>query len=315
MINIDYINGAVSLETDIINRSIDSFNESCKNDIDSMFADFSILEEKVMLESEIMGIIPEKMSIVYESEKKNIFTRVGEMIIAIYNKFVEVIDNIIDKIKTYTFKKKSDLQKLDILLKKHPDLKNEAIAAFNEGALDLSDVRSLKELDSTFDEILKLARKQDIDPKSLKGKWEKAKEKFDKDSSKWGVVKVAGAVTTVLTAATVVKTFTDKCVTATNHAQKEKQSMREKKAEILERLKSEGAVTNDMGKWQTVLQIWRELNGKHLAVRNAEYSVLTRISNGIASFIDRFDRNGGIRLQYDLKKTNEIKDKNSKTKP
>lgn len=300
MINLDYINGSISLEAESIFRPYESFMESCKNDIDMIFVDISMLEEKVALESTIMGSVPEKMMMVYESEKKNIFTRIGEMIITIYNKFAEFIDNIIDKIKTYSFKKKSDLQKLDILLKNHPELKNEAIAAFNEGALDLSDVKSLKELDSAFDEILKMARKKDIDPKTLRGKWEKAKENFNKDSNTWKVVKVAGAATTIITAAIAVKTFSSKCAKATNDAQKDKQSMRELKAQILSNLKEEGAVTDDTGKWQTVLQIWRELNGKHSAVRNEHLTVIDRLSNGIVSFVDKFDKDGGKRLHSDL---------------
>lgn len=308
MINIEYINGSMSLESNMNIKPFNLFLESCGNDIDKMFSEFGILEEKVLLESSIMGSIPESMSVVYESEKKNIFAKIGEMIIAIYNKFVTFIDSIIDKIKTYSFKKKSDIQKLDILLKHHPDLKNEAIAAFNAGALDLSDVRSLKELDSTFDEILKLARKKDIDPKTLRGKWEKVKEKFAQDEKSWGIVKVAAGATTVITAATAIKTFGEKCVKSTNNLQKEKQEMRERKAEILERLKGEGAISDDTGKWQTLLQIWRELNGCHSAARNQELSIINKISNGIVSFLDKFNYDGGKILQNDLAKTKELAD-------
>ena len=105
-----------------------------------------------------MGYAPESMMVVYEAGKKNIFTKIGEMVIALYKKFVETIDNIIDKIKTNIFNKKSDLQKLDILMKKHPELKKEEEKtlqeALKDGIFDLRDIESLKKLDESFDEIL-----------------------------------------------------------------------------------------------------------------------------------------------------------------
>lgn len=312
MINIDYVNGSICLETENIFRPYESFLESCENDINKMFADFEMLEEKVTLESAIMGSVPESMMMVYESEKKGIFTRIGEMVVTLYNKFIEVIDKIIDTVKSYSFKKKSDLQKLDILLKKHPELKDEAIAAFNKGALDLSDVRSLKELDSTFDEILKMAKKKDIDPKSLRGKWEKAKEKFEKDEKAWGVVKVAAATTAVIGAAVALKTLPAKFAQANNDLQEEKQKMNEKKANILAELKAAGEVTDDTGRWQTMLLIWRELHGKHTTVRKNNLSVIERLSNGVAHFLDKFDNGAGKRLQDDLKETKNKMDNAAK---
>ena len=234
------------------------------------------------------------------------------MVITIYNKFVEFIDKIIDTVRTHLFKKKTDLQKLDILLKNHPDLKNEAIAAFNEGALDLSDVRSLKELDSTFDEILKLARKKEIDPKTLRGKWEKAKEKFEKSEKTWKTVAtVAGAAASIITAATALKTFQSKCAKSQNELQKVKQEDRERRAAILAELKDEGVINDNTGKLQTMLQIWRELHGKHSAVHSQNLRVIDKIANGITSFIDKFDKDGtgAKRLHDDLNKAKEKADK------
>ena len=288
MINIDYVNGSISLETEAMFKPFNTFMESCKNDIDTMFIEFSILEEKVTLESYIMGSVPEKMSVVYESEKKNIFAKIGEMIIAIYNKFVEFVDDIVDKIKTHSFQKKSDLQKLDILLKNHPDLKNEAIIAFNEGALDLSDVKSLKDLDATFDEILKMARQKNVDPASLRGKWEKAKKKFE-NIDKHPVVKAVSTASTVLSAALVLKTFSAKCAQATNDAQTAKTELRKKRDAAIENLKKAGVIDENTGAIRATIEIWKELNTIHGAARRNEYSVIAQISNAISSFIRKHD--------------------------
>ena len=309
MINIDFVNDSINLKTEEIFRPFNHFMESCKKDINTMIFDFSMVEEKVTLESAIMGSVPETMMMVYESEKKNIFTKIGEMVVAIYNKFVEMIDKVIDTIKTYSFKKKTDLQKLDILLKKHPELKNEAIAAFNEGALDLSDVRSLKELDSTFDEILKMAKKKDIDPDSIKGKWEKAKKKFEEDAEKWEKVgKVAAATTAVITAVVAVKTLSSKFAKADNELREEKQKSKEAKAEILAELEKESLVDSSTGKWTLILQIWREWNNNHSKVIRARQDNILSLADKVAAFVDKYDKNakdgGDLRtnLEYINKK-------------
>jgi hypothetical protein len=312
MINIDYVNGSIDLETTNIFKPYESFMESCKNDINKMFAGFDMLSERVALESAIMDTIPESMVVVYESEKKNVFAKIGEMIVAIYNKFVEVIDKIIDVIKNHSFKKKSDLQKLDILLKKHPDLKDEVIVAFNDGALNLSDARNLKDLDSTFEEILKLAKKKDIDPKSLKGKWEKAKEKIGKVAST--TVKVAGGAATVITAVKALKTFNSDCARATNIAHDEKQKRAEQKAEILARLKDEGTIDDNTGIWRTMLEIWREMNNMHAKTHKDNLTFISKISNGISSFLDKFDKDATLGKHYrdNASETKRLKDEREK---
>ena len=314
MINIEYLNGSSTLEADLIYKPFESFMESSKTDINNLCSNFNMLQERVMLESSIMGSIPENMQMVYESEKKNFFERVGEMVVAIYKKFVEFIDKIIDKIKTYSFSKKSDLQKLETLLKHHPDLKDEAIVAFQEGALDFSDVRSLKELDSTFDEILKMARKKDIDPKTLRGKWEKAKEKFEKiDQST--VVKVAKATSVVIGAAVAIKTLPAVLANHKNRCDKDKQEARERQANVLDTLKhiqnedGENVVTEDTGIGTLIVQMNRELNGYHGAVQGKNLSTVSKFVNAIAKFVDKFDNGAGKRLYDDLTETKSRMDK------
>lgn len=315
MISLEYVNGSISLETEEVCRPFESFMESYKNDINKMFADFGILEERVTLESAIMGSVPESTMIVYESEKKNIFTKIGEMVVAIYKKFIEFIDSMIDKIKTYSFQKKSDLQKLEVLLKNHPDLKNEAIAAFNKGALDLQDVRSLKELDEAFDEIIKLSKKKDIDPKSLRGKWEKAKEKFEKDEKSWKIVKIAAATTAVISAAVAVKTLPAVLAKHKNNLEKDKQDSKAREAKVLETLKQNHEDDiNDMGKQRLILEINRELHEKHTLVRKENLSVIEKLANGITKLIDKFDKdnNGAKRLISDLTETKKRLDDDAK---
>jgi uncharacterized membrane protein (DUF106 family) len=52
-----------------------------------------------------------------------------------------------------------------------------------------------------------------------------------------------------------------------------------------------------------MLEISRELHGKHMYVRKNNLSVIEQLSNGIADFLDRFDKKAGERLQSDLAET------------
>ena len=296
MINVDYVNGSVSLDTLDIMKDYESFNESCKQEINEMFAKFEMLEDRVTLESAIMDTVPEQMMMVYESEKKNLFARIGEMIIKIFDKFIKTIEGFIDKIKFNILNKKTDLQKVDILLKKHPELKNEEIAeiqkAFVDGSLTLNDVKSLKELDKAFDEIVKMVKKKDIDPKSIKGRWEKIKANFEKDEKSWKIVKVGSATTVAVGAALALRKLIPEWKKHAEDGHELKKKANAEKAEILEELKKSTAVNDTMGKWQILLEIWRYKNEKYTEVYGGIYNGLDKVAKGLARFLDKFDKKG-----------------------
>ena len=318
MINIDYVNGSICLETENIFRPYEAFMESCKTDINMMFADFDIMEEKIALESEIMGSAPESIMMVYESEKKNIFTKIGEMIITLCQKFVEMIESVIEKFKSLAFGKKSDLQKLGILLKKYPELQGEVIGAFKKGALELSDVKSLKEIDSAFDEVLKMAKKKDVDPNTLRGKWEKAKEKFEKDEKSWGVVKVAAATTSVITAIVALKTLPSKIAESSDKLKESKKKRMEQKAAALEAIEKAKAdiagpdVNTNTGAWRLLLDIQRYRDGKYAELIKREGANMSTMFNWVASFLDKHASKLGEEKLYNIRKEAEKKSSDKK---
>ena len=314
MINIDFVNDSIDLEHERLFHSFNKFMESCKKEIDNMYADFSIIEEKAELESYILGSPSEKLSVLYEDGKANIFTKIGEMVVTICQKFVELVESIIDKIKSLSFKNKKAIQKLDILLKNHPELKDEEITdirdAFYNGALNLNDVKSLKELDDTFNEILKMMKEKEVDPDSLKGKWLKAKKKFVEDSEKLekGVKTVGGIITAVL----ALKTFLPNCMRAENNLREEKQKSNAAKAKIMSELEKEGKIDENTGKWTLMLQIWREWHGMHSKVVKLQDTATKSLADKVLAFIDKHDKkaaNGGS-----VRETlNTINDRNKKS--
>ena len=317
MNGIDYVNNTIDVDIDALSVEYNTFMESCEKDTNFMFANFAMIEDKFMLESSIMGSVSDDLMMVYESEKKNIFARIGDVIIAIYKKLKEFIEHAIDAVKNITFKSKSDLQKLDLLLKRHPDLKDEAIVAFNKGALELADMRSLKELEASFDEILRLSRKKDMDPKSLRAKWEKAKEKFNKDQQSWSVVKVAAATATVIGAAVAVATLGPKLVEAHRNMTENLQKAKEAEADALKELKElkdvdgNSVIRPDMGGLEFRVQLHREMVGKRQAVVGNRLTVLQRLVNGVAKFVSKFDSDKAAaqRHQADLEAADAKREK------
>jgi hypothetical protein len=286
MINNEYMDGSVCIDMDAVLNEYNSFMESCDNEMDFMLMDFNIMREKVMLESEIMGTVPEDLMIAYESEKKNIFTMIGEMIIKIYNKIVEIIEDAIDKIKELSFKRKPDIQKIQVYMKKNPKIADEVWNAYKAGALDIKDAKDLKEIDAAYDEILKLAKQQDIKPGTLRDTWEKTKKKLK------NLDKPIGVAVATIGLAKAIKIFPSECAKATEEYNKHKTKVRKEKAELHERLKNQGVIDDSTGVFRTLLQIWREKNGMYMEKFGECKSCLDRMGDWFAKIADKYlDKN------------------------
>ena len=295
MISIGYVNDTLSPDVDMMFESYNRDMFNIDTTIDAVCYEMSFVQEKVNIESEITGSVNPTLMLEYEEKKKSFFQRIGEAVIAIYNKIKDVIKMAIEKIKSIVFSKKTDLQKVDALIKKHPELENEVICAFNSGALNPKDIKSLKELDDTFEEIMRMSKEKDVDPNSLKGKWNKAKKKFQDDEKTWTIVKVAAATTAVITAVVAVATLTKKCREARDWNDEYERKTNSEHAEILNRLKNDAnavdsqgnRISDSTGRYETLLAIWREKHGCYAAVRQQNLSAIERLQNGIARFLDK----------------------------
>lgn len=208
MIRMDYINDTYTFESDDILRPYSKYLNSCLDDMEPVFSEYSLVCDKIDLELMMMESVSETTMIIYEDAKKSFLQSVGEKILELRDKFMEFVNNMIDKIKTFSFNHKSNEQKLQKLLKEHPEFKNDTLMAVREGALNLNNIKSFKELNDNFDEIIKMAKKGDIDPDSLKGKIEAAKEKHEKKLKK--AAEVAGAASAIITAGVALATICGK---------------------------------------------------------------------------------------------------------
>ena len=300
MIN-EFVSGSVSIDMDAALNEYNSFMESCDNEIDTMFTEFNMMHEKVMLESEIMDSVPEDMMMVYEAEKSNIFTKIGEKIIDIFKKIIELIDKGIDKLKDLSFKHKSELQKAEIIAKKYPNFKNQILKSAEAGDLDLKDINSLKDLEKVYDEIVKLSKQKDADPKSLKAKWDNAKEKFKKDIE--SKAKTADSVNKFLTAGVAIAFFIPNLIKTKKAFDDMRKSTKDEEAELLNTLKSRKKVDGNLVIDDTVgilelrLQMLREKHGATSKIIGSTTSKLSNIMTELARAADRVVDNGGSRAE------------------
>ena len=180
MISVNYINNGC--EGSIYNDECSLFEQylsSCMDDIYEAYSELKSKTDFIMLESSIMGAIDEDKQLFLESENKNYIEIIGKKIIELGKKFMEMIDSLIEKVKNIGFKFKSNEKKMQLLIKKHPELAKEKIQVIcDEGALDFSDIDSLAKLDKEFETILRMSKEKNVDPNTLRGRWEKAKKKF-----------------------------------------------------------------------------------------------------------------------------------------
>ena len=296
MISIGYVNNTLTPMTDAFFKEYTAEINDLYDDINFTCCEMALVEERVDIEQEITGSVNDTLMLEYEEKKKNFFQKIGEAIITIFEKVRAAIQSAIDKVKEIAFGSKSDLQKLDTLIKKHPELKDEVVCAFNSGALDMKDIKSLKELDAAFEEVMRMSKEKDIDPNTLKGKWEKAKKKFQEDEKTWNVSKIANVTKTVLTAGTVALTFGGVLKKNKDMLQESNAKNKALEAELEAQLRKEGAITDadpstgkgGTGKWTALLQITRERNGYHDAARMKNLSLLERMQNGVAKVLDKF---------------------------
>lgn len=323
MIRMNYINDTYAFESDNIVRSYNKYLDSCLDDMEPVFSEYSLICDKIDLELMMMESTSEENMIVYEEAKKSFLQKVGEKILELRDKFIEFVDKMIDKIKTFTFNHSSNEQKLKKLLKEHPEFKNDTLMAVREGTLNLNNIKSLKDLDDNFNEIIKLAKKDNIDPDSLQGKIEAFKEKYNAKIER--IEKAAKTTTVIITASLAVMTFGPKIAEALKNADECKKkrnnyylnAYKELQNGIKDNNGNEYKITNDTGKYQAITSLNRWIDGEYAKILGKNLNVIDLIRNSIDKFLDSHDVTKGKSkdaFHFNMQYGNDIKAKTKKAK-
>ena len=195
MISIAYVNGTSEpiLSTDIFSKSINEI-ESIYESVVSSYNEYDESLKKFAFESSVNGFEDLELLEVMEKEGDGIITKIGNAIINIFKSFINFLKGFKKSFSEKGFGNKSDIEKIEVMIKKHPALKEKILA--NAKDLNLKDIQSLAELEKAMDEIMRMEN-----PKSIKEKVKKTKEKIA-----GGVAIAAGTVTV----AKAIKLFTDR---------------------------------------------------------------------------------------------------------
>lgn len=300
------------------------YESSCE--IDNMIKSLIDKSNSIYMESEIMGSIDNEKLVVMEAEKSNVFEKLGNAVMTIAKKLGELIQKVLDKIQNFFTKDKKELDKIEALIKKHPQLKDEVIVAWKQGDLKVADAKSLKEMEAAFDEILKMARDDSVDPNTLQGKVNEFKKKFEHiDES--STVKMAKSINTVITAATAIVGIPLIFTAAKMNLDKYKDHQKEEaektisKMEELKKYKDGAYYGGNLTKWQLLKNAYYCVMGNYDKMIKREEGRIDKCTKGIYYFINKHDKKvadtfvSNMDIAIDLKqnkKRNEIRDEQRK---
>ena len=213
MISVSFVNNTIQ-PIKVNDSLIDIFNtvRESENSISLLVGDYiSSMENNMLNEAVGLDVITEDAM---EEKRKGVFDKIGEATMAVFKKIQDFIQKIVRAFKDLIYRLSPVEKKLDMVIKENPELANKVLAEIDSGNLSVMDLKNLNEVDKMYNDILEAAKRKEIDDKTLRGKFEKFKMKFDSiiDSNSSTVKRVQN-VAAVITAATVIitaKTALDK---------------------------------------------------------------------------------------------------------
>lgn len=235
MISVAYVNGThediLSLNT-VFDKDINTIVES----VESEYNDYEKHYSEFLIESETSGFEDLDEIAMLESEGDNVFAKIGNAIIAVLKKFREGLQKLI---KNDRFKNKSDMDKIDALIKAHPNLKDQIVGHASD--FNFKELENIAQMEKAFNDIMAMS-----DPKSMEARWKKTK------TVAAGAVTVAAGTVTIAKAIDLIKNATARTEReareSLNNAARFEQQCRQTLANNtrnLENLRERGVRTND----------------------------------------------------------------------
>jgi hypothetical protein len=146
------------------------FIESCRTDINMARAHAQALDE--------FGLFTEAAEVSVNKGVSGMIKRLGNKILEIIEKIKTTISNAMKDFKAKIWESKSKEQQIREVTRKFPKQADQIRAAVNREDLSFATYKDLEDFYKSSDEILAAIEKRQVNPKSLRGKWEKAKQKI-----------------------------------------------------------------------------------------------------------------------------------------
>lgn len=151
------------------------------------------------------GIFTESKEGYYTESVADGIEKIGQKILDILKKFKEFMDDLFRKWKERSWQKKDDVQKLREIERKDPKLAARMEVAIQSNQLDFRSFKDINDFYKNCDEVLKEIEKKNVDPKSIRGKWEKAKSELN--NKQGNVSAIATALGLVAAATGLMMTY------------------------------------------------------------------------------------------------------------
>lgn len=223
MISVSFVNNTIQ-PIKVNDSLIDIYStiQESNDVISSLVKECIAISEDVMF-NEAVGLPP--MSEEKQAEKRaGVFEKIGEFALSVFKKIQEFIDRVIRTIKDLIYRLSPVEKKIDMIKKENPELANKVLAEIDAGNITMMDLKNLNEVDKMYKEILEAAKRKEVDAKTLSGKIEAFKAKFDEffseDSKAVKKLNTAATIVTAVTAIVFVKTNLDKAIKADYDAKK-----------------------------------------------------------------------------------------------
>lgn len=217
MISVSFVNNTIK-PIKVNDSLIDIFNtvKECENSISLLVGDYISATENNMLNEAVgLDVLTEDAM---EEKRKGIFEKIGEAIIAVYEKIQAFIEKVIRAFKDLIYRLSPIEKKLDMIKKENPELATKVLAEIDAGNISIMDMKNLAEVDKMYNDILEAAQRKEIDSKTLRGKAEAFKAKFDdlldENNKTVKKLKAATAIITAATAIIFIKSNFDKAIKA-----------------------------------------------------------------------------------------------------
>lgn len=146
------------------------------------------------------GLMTESAEEYFTESVASALTELGKKIIEIVDKIKTYITEFFSNLNPERKKAKEVERKLSELNRKDPGAAAQLTIYLKQGDITISDMKDIDEYFSNIDKILDDIKKSKIDPKSLKGKWEKVKKKVNDSNAKGGIAAVAAILGIAATA-------------------------------------------------------------------------------------------------------------------
>lgn len=215
--------------------------------------------------------------------------KIGEKILSIIERVKNFIKDTFQKLKTASWERKDVDQKLAKLVKEDPALADKVKVAVRNGDLELNDFKDLATFYKTIDDVMSNLEKGDIDPKSVKGRIEKAKQTLEKHAQT--IILVGSVAGGILTCKKLYDAF-HKENTANGRELEQMRGLAEKQADKMEKFGKaldniETSRTGDLSQIQSKASIMAYLTGQYEQVTYGCIRKRTQFQYNLFKTVDR----------------------------